>query len=202
MPMRDSTSSPSPQIQGMMASAVLSNSAALKCRCSSRSDSMQLLRNPVRLIRFGNEHRQGRNIGIPFDQRGPRAETPQGGSVETPHRFRHVRAVAIDPYRVLSDAVDHMTSQVKLLYRSRRYPIKVGARVEPVVHRADVEIVDVEQNAATGPVNERRQEFPLRDLRAGEPKIARDVLDKDLALEIVLHLTDTVCHVMQRFLGV
>src|SRR6516162_4546268 len=126
MQMRDSTSSPSLQIQGMIACGAPSKSAAPKCRCNSRSDSTQRLRDSVGLLRFGDEHLKCRNIGVPFDQRRPDPEPLQGGPVEVPYGFGHVRAVAIYPYRVLPDAIDHMTGQVKLLYGAHRYRFKVG----------------------------------------------------------------------------
>src|SRR6516164_9468415 len=162
--MRDSASSPSMQIQGKSVSGVLSNSVAPKCCCNSRSDGMQRFPNSVGLRGFGDEHLERRDFTVPFDQRRTCPDVPNRGSIEIPYGLRHVRAMAVYAYLVLPDAIDHMTSEMKLLHGACRHPVQVGERVESVVTRTDVEVVHIEQNAATGLTHERRQEFPLGDL--------------------------------------
>src|SRR6516225_2492155 len=177
---RDSTSRPSLQIQGKSVSGALSNSAVPKCCCSSRSDGMKSLPGSVCFRGFGDEYFKRRNIRVPFDQRGPRPEAPDRDSKQLPYGFRHVRAVTVYEYLVLPDTPGHMTGKVELLYGACRHPLKVGAGVESVVARTDVEVVHIEQDAATGLTDECGQELPLGDFRAGEPQIAGNVLDENL----------------------
>ena len=60
-------------------------------------------------------------------------------------------------------------------------------RIEFVVHAADIDVVDIEQNQAVGTSCNLTQEFPLGDLGVPVGYIARYILEQNAPAENVLH---------------
>ena len=71
-----------------------------------------------------------------------------------------------------------------------------------MIHRADVDVVDVEQDSAVSPLRNRGQELPFRHRRVPVGQIAGHVLDQDLAAQPILHLADPSGRKLQRFLRI
>jgi hypothetical protein len=71
-----------------------------------------------------------------------------------------------------------------------------------VVHRAHVDVVDVEQETAVGAAGDLAEKLPLGHRRVGVAEVARDVLDQDPAPEPVLHAAHALHHVRERLLGI
>src|SRR5207237_6968394 len=63
---------------------------------------------------------------------------------------------------------------------------------EPVVAGADVDVVDVEENAAIRAAGHLAEELPLADRRLAEGDIRGDVLEQHLPPERLLHLPDAL----------
>ena len=71
-----------------------------------------------------------------------------------------------------------------------------------MVKGADEDVIDVEQDRAVCLLGHGAQEFPLGEARGAERHVARNVLDKDRALEDVLYLADTPGDVAHGLLGI
>jgi len=84
------------------------------------------------------------------------------------------------------------------LGRQRRH-VLLGP--EAVIGRAHVDVVDVEQDAAVGPLGELGEELPLGHDRVRKGEVARDVLDEDLPVQPLLHGAHARDDVRQRLLG-
>ena len=76
--------------------------------------------------------------------------------------------------------------------------IEIGHRLEAVIDRGDIDVVDVEQEPAAGAADDRAQEFGLAHGRVREGDIGRRVFEQDGALKGLLHLVDMVRHAGQR----
>ena len=132
---------------------------------------------------------------------GPEALDRRG--VQRPHLIAHRRVVRIDAHLAPVNGADAVPGEVHLLHRTPRNAVEIAARVEAMIHRVDVDVVHVEQQAAARFVRERGQEIPFgRCAERVNSQIARDVLDEDLAAEKILHLPHAIAHVPQRFFGV
>ena len=64
--------------------------------CSSRSEGMGFRSQGVGLRGLGHQHLERGNIGVPLDQCGHVAESPQRRAVQIPHRVAYRRAVRVD----------------------------------------------------------------------------------------------------------
>ena len=83
-----------------------------------------------------------------------------------------------------------------------RHSAKVVEGVEAVVVGADVDVVDVQQDPAVGPLGDGGQKLPLRDARVGVGHVARHVLEQDPPAKVVLHPAHPAGDVRDRLLGV
>ena len=127
-------------------------------------------------------------IRVPLDQGGHGAEAPKCLGVEVPNRLRHPRAVVVDQdIHILGGA---MAGKMDLADRCRRQRVEVGDRVEPEILRADVDVVDVAEDAATGSAGGFGQEFLLGDRRMAKAQVGRRVLDQQPSPERLLRLGD------------
>jgi len=72
---------------------------------------------------------------------------------------------------------------------------RYSERIELVVHRAHIDVVDVEQDQTVGRARRLAQEFPLREPRIAERDVARDVLQQDAPPEQLLHRAHPLHHV-------
>jgi hypothetical protein len=54
-----------------------------------------------------------------------------------------------------------MSREMDFANRARRQRVQIPSRIPSVISRADIDIVDVAQNAATGMLCNVREEFPL-----------------------------------------
>ena len=78
---------------------------------------------------------------------------------------------------------------------------EISRCVPTVVAGADVDVVDVAQDAAAGTLGDRGKEFPLGNARMLEAQIRGRVLDQDTALEIRLGPIHVAADEVERFLG-
>src|SRR3546814_2928674 len=94
---------------------------------------------------------------------------------------------------------------MNLLHAAERQPIEKSAWIKTVVVAVDVDVVDVEQYAASRLGHDRGQELPLAEFIAVKTQVARHVLEQELPAERVLHLahaardmSDSLDRVRQR----
>src|SRR6202158_4177258 len=171
--------------------------AAENARCSSCSDGLAGPENGLSLCRLVKQDFERRDIGVPFDQRRPGTEARDGGAVKLPYGRGDPGSVSIDealPARIEAGQVD-------LSHRVRRNCRDIGARVEPVIDRVDVDIVDVEEQLAAGPAGNGGDEFPFAHRVVLEANVGGDILDQERACERALHGIDALANECQRFVG-
>src|SRR3546814_3420518 len=77
---------------------------------------------------------------------------------------------------------------MNLLHAAERQPIEKSAWIKTVVVAVDVDVVDVEQYAASRLGHDRGQELPLAEFIAVKTQVARHVLEQELPAGRVLHL--------------
>ena len=100
---------------------------------------------------FGVNDRERRDFGVPFQQRRDAAGELVGLAVELPNGIDDVAIVGVEQVGVAIG----MARQMHLHDAMVRKILNVFVRVEVVVHAGDIDVVDVEQQAAIGFVGQR-----------------------------------------------
>src|SRR6185437_16995609 len=99
---------------------------------------------------------------IPLDQRRPRTERLERIGVERPYGLADSRAVIVDAQHPASRELAHgVPREVELADLRGRQRGEVALGVEAVVAGADVDVVDVAEDAAASARRDRGDEFPL-----------------------------------------
>ena len=106
--------------------------------------------------------------------------------------------VGVDDVRAHMAVAGH----VKLHDPICRNSVEEGQRIVTVVEGADIDVVDVEQQPASGAARQLGQEFPFRHFGIVELDIGRDILEHDGAAKEVLHQFHPADDVIERFLCV
>src|SRR5258707_4402760 len=129
-----------------------------------------------------------RKVGVPLNQRGYRAEASKRRGIERPDRLYDPGAVVVDQNaHILGDV---MAGEVDLADRIDRECLEVRERIELEIPRADVDVVDVAENAAAGSTGNRGQELRLGDRRIPVAEVGGRVLDQEPSAERPLRLID------------
>src|SRR5947209_4773438 len=115
----------------------------------------------LRVLRLVQQDVQRRKIGVPLDQGWRGAHATERRSVQLPDRLRYPGAVVVD--QNVFDLGGVMAGEVELTDRVRRQRIDIPGRVEPEISRADIDVVDLSQEAAAGSARGFGQEFHLGD---------------------------------------
>src|SRR6516165_9114753 len=149
---------------------------------------------------FADKDRERRQVGVPFDQSGNRAKSRQRLGVKLPDFGDDARAMVVDAQRAAAlELPDAVAGEVDLADRGRRQGGEVDRRVPAVVAGADIDVVDVAQDAATGAASHRRKKLPFRDRRVPPAQIGRRVLDEDAAPKNGLRPIDIAADDAERF---
>src|SRR6185436_2937161 len=162
------------------------SSAEPKRPCNSASSRILALRNACRHGRFVQQHFKRRKVSVPFDECRHRTQTTARCDVKIPDLGRDTRTVIVNQ-KVSSGG---MSGKMNLAHRVRRNCVQCVRGIETMIHRIYIQVVDVEQNAATAAVGNLCQEVELRDFGRAELQVTRHVLDKDPPLQDFLHLGD------------
>ena len=110
--------------------------------------------------------------------------------------------MCVDQNVAIVITIHGVPGEMQLLNRFGRNRADELTRVEAVIHRIHEDIIDVEQQRATGLARERRQKLLLAEMRAREAQIARHVLDEHLPTQDVLHIFDSADHVPEHLVCV
>src|SRR6266571_3519800 len=154
------------------------------------------------MSRLLEQHRHGRYVGVPFDERRHRTEARERLGIECPHLRRDARAVIVDAKRsCVVDPPDGMAGEMDLADRLRRQRREIRRSPPAVVARADVNVVHVAENSATRAFGHPGEKFPLRYRRVPELQVGGGVLNKDLALQAILGLRDVSANDPERLFG-
>ncbi len=141
---------------------------------------------------------EGWDVVVPLEQRRGRADAFDGASVQAPDGIEHGVVVGVED--VLLEL--GVAGDVDLRDALGGDAVDVVEWIEAVVLRRDVDVVDVEQDAAVGGFDDLVQELPLGHLGFVKFGVAADVFDGDGDLEEVLHLADARCRRLHGFEGV
>ena len=125
------------------------------------------VKEAIRFERFCVDFLEGRNIVIPFEQRRcwPAAVQWRAHRVSTPDQGPDGRAYRGYISRTWSDRRYESGQRVP-----KEYCIHVVHRIEAVVLRGDIDVIDIEQNAAVGSMNNLVEELPFGHLRIRETR--------------------------------
>src|SRR5271169_44381 len=129
-----------------------------------------------------------RKVGVPLNQRGHWTKASERRGIERPDPLYDPGAVVVDQnVHVLGDV---MAGKVDLADRLDRESLDICDRVEPKIPGADVDVVDVAEDAATGSKGDFRQELCLRNRGMPVTEIGRRVLDQQPPAKPLLRLID------------
>src|SRR6266705_1933854 len=152
--------------------------------------------------RLLEQHRHGRHVGVPFDQRRHPAEERERLGIERPHCRCDARAVIVDEQRSgVVEPPEGMTGEMDLAHRFGRQRCEIRRSLPAVVARADVNVIHVAQNAAAASLCDLSKEFPFRDGRVPELQIRGRILDEDPAFQMILNLRDVPADDPERLFG-
>src|ERR1700757_3673483 len=157
--------------------------------CSSSSIDISVHMGQLfRMVRLVQQDPERGEVGVPLDQRGYRAEAPERGGVELPHGLRDPGAVVIDQNVHLLGGV--MAGEMDFADRCDRQCLEVVEWVESEVPGADVDVVDVTEDAAARSTADCGDEFRLGDRRMPVAEVGGRVLDQQPPAERLLRLLD------------
>src|SRR6266851_9149292 len=152
--------------------------------------------------RFLEQYGERRYVGVPLDKRRTQAEPGERFLVERPHFGCDARTVIVDTQRAaILKLPDHMTCQVNLADGFDRQRREINGWVPVMVAAADVDVIDVAQDAATGPLGDRGDELPFGNARMLVLHVRRWILDENLPLQIRLSLLDMPADDRERLFG-
>ena len=125
------------------------------------------------------QHGEGREALVALEDHAPDRGAGQDVIQQRPDLGRRGGRVAVDQELALPVAAD----EVELDDAIERQAIEERDRVEAVIDRVDVEVRDVQEQAAAGPIDEFRQEFRLLEFGAGALERIGDVLEDQRGLD-------------------
>ena len=135
---------------------------------------------------FAVDFIEGGDVVVPFEESCGGAYALDGAGVHVPDGVEDRVVVRVEG--VLFEL--RVAGDVNLGYAVGGYAVYVLHGIEAVVLRGDVDVVDVEEDAAVGCVNNFVQELPLGHLGLVELGVAADVFYGDGDFKEVLHFAD------------
>ena len=106
--------------------------------------------------------------------------------------------MAVDQQRLADLRVRPMPGEMDLADRVERQFVEIGVGVEAEIGGADRDIVDVDQQAAAGALDELAEEIGLAPVMAVERDVERGILDQDRPAERRLDDVDVAADPEQR----
>ena len=147
------------------------------------------------LAEFEEQVRKRRDAGIPLEQSRNPGRVALRPQIERPHRRRHRMIVRVDEVR---PAVGE-ARQVDLDDMLGGQAIDVYTRVEAVIARADMDVIDVQQQSAAGRLGQGAEEFPFRNRRGLKFQVGARILQHQRPTQDVLNGAHPVRHVRKAF---
>jgi len=129
---------------------------------------------------------EGRDAIVPLEESGGVADALDGAIVKFPYWIDDWMIVSIE--NVL--AIFGVAGDVDLSYAIGSYTVDVSGGIETVILRRDVNVVDVEKNAAVGLLDNLVEEFPFSHFGDVIFGVAGNVFDHDRNLDIIADFAD------------
>src|SRR5258706_9862949 len=104
----------------------------------------------LRLVRLTQQDIERRDIGVPFDQCGPCAEALNRMTIQRPNGLADLSGVRVNECFCLIDTVDAVSGQMQFSDGGRWDRVDESAGVDSMISLIDVEIVDINEQAAAG----------------------------------------------------
>src|SRR5216684_6995019 len=123
--------------------------------------------------------------------------------VERPDRWRNRRSVAVDQQRgagVVGFFI--MPAEMDFLHAIERKRLQIWQRLSAVVLCRHENVVDVEQQPASGSLRYLGKEVDLRDRAFGKTNVSGWIFEQHLASKRRLHLVDMLGDPRQRLLRI
>ena len=124
------------------------------------------------------------NLRVPFQQRGTGASAGDGVSVQPPDRVDHPAVVGVDQV----GAAVGVSREMILHDAVGRDAVEILDRIKLMIHRCDVDVIHIEQQATVGLGHHPRDKLPLGHLRLAKREIAAGVFEHQRLFQKVLHL--------------
>ena len=152
-------------------------------------------------VALGEQRGEFRQLVVAFDQRGARADACDQPRIQRPDCGRDRRIVRIDQQRASEVRVGRVPGEVDFRHRIAGKGIEVGrGRIAEIV-RADIDVVDVEEQAATGAARELGEKIGFVPRMPVDTQIVRGIFDGDAPAERILRAGDIFGNALQRFGG-
>ena len=119
------------------------------------------LHDPLSLGGLFQQYFERRQIRIPFDQRRLGSETLNRKGVEPPDLFRHRMVMGVDEELAALEAIHRELRKVDLFDQPARNAAEILARIEAMVPRGHIDVVDIEQKPATGTLGDLAEKLPF-----------------------------------------
>ncbi len=87
-------------------------------------------------------------VGVPLDQGGHVAESPQCHAIQVPHRIAHRRAVRVDEQFLPVEFDGSMARQMNFRDGTRIHGVQIALRLESKIARGDINVVQIQQDPA------------------------------------------------------
>ena len=151
-------------------------------------------------LRLSQQHRQRGDRQIPFNQGGDGALLADL-LVERPDGLGHGGAVGVDIEGPLGQVLLGKTGQVNFADRVEVDSRQIVVHLQAVIDRAHMEVVEIEQDAATAAPSQLGQKLGLPHLPR-QLQVGGGILDEQLSAQCLLHPIYLVAHVQKSGPGV
>src|SRR5258708_2888514 len=172
-------------------------------RVIRQSDGLVAVEDGLRCGSLGSQDRPVGNLAVPFNQGGNRSTAPDHDLEELPQGVCDGTVVVIDEKGVsFVIGLCVVTGKMDLTDARERKVGQIIQRGEAMVSSGDEDIVDVEQQAASGAAGDGVDEVCLAHRRLAKRDIGRRVFEKHRATNLLLYLVDVIADLGERRRGI
>ncbi len=139
-------------------------------------------------LRLGKQRRPLRHVIVPFDQARDRTNLRDDVPKESHDRIGDGRAMRVDQQARTDVIALGMTREMNFTDMLKREAREIAQGIRAVIHRGDVDVVNVEQEPATGAARDLVEEIGLVEGRLREADVSRGVFDQNSAPQRGLNL--------------
>ena len=138
---------------------------------------------------------------VTLDQGRARADARHQSCIKRPYLRGDRGIVAVDQQRLAQHRVRRMTCQMYFHDQAGRHAVDIGCRVIAKVACADMDIVHIEQQAASAAPCQFCHEIDFIPGMAVDTQVVRRVFNGDASLQHVLRAANIIGQPLQRLIG-